>query len=226
MIYQLDDRYLFRHIPGSRKLASPAGQAWPKVLVKINEFGRRGEESTLPAAGQRVVVYGDSFISAEYTRESDTYVAQLARFLAEGAGPTVVLNAGVTGYGVDQEVLLMEDQLPRLKPDLVVIAVFAGNDFGDLLRNKLFRLDATDRLVRNAPEISPELRRDFSDPFPFSSIQLVRLVHSFYQQWGPRPPASVNLGDSTTTRLANRVAEYEDYVVKGDNMVRNLLADE
>ena len=77
MLYVLDDRYLFRHIPGSRKLAGAAGENGRKVLVTINAAGRRGDESALRQAVHRVVVYGDSFVSAEYTPESDTYVSQL-----------------------------------------------------------------------------------------------------------------------------------------------------
>jgi lysophospholipase L1-like esterase len=230
MLYVLDDRYLFRHIPGSRKLASAIGEDWPKVLVQINAAGRRGDESALPRAAHRVVVYGDSFISAEYTPEPDTYVAQLERLLQAPAGRTKVLNAGVTGYGVDQESLRIEDELPGLHPDLVVVAAYAGNDFGDLLRDKLYRLDDDGRLVANLPVIDASLRRDFQAPFEMSSIQIMRALQSAYEQWTRGRAAraaqpAVRL-DPMARRLANRTAEYETYVLRGDNVVRNLLDDE
>ncbi len=230
MLYMLDDRYLFRHIPGSRKLAGAAGENGRKVLVTINAAGRRGDESALRQAVHRVVVYGDSFVSAEYTPESDTYVSQLERLLNARVGVTKVLNAGVTGYGVDQERLRIEDDLPVIRPDLVIVAVYSGNDFGDLLRNKLSRLDDDGRLVPNVPVIDPALRRDFHAPFELSSIQIVRAFQSTYERWArgranrAAPPAA--LVDPTAARLANRQAEYEDFVVRGDNVVRNLLADE
>ncbi len=230
MIYTLDDRYLFRHIPGSRKLASAAGENGRKVLVTINAAGRRGDESGLRDAVHRVVVYGDSFISAEYTPERDTYVSQLERLLNERVGSTKVLNAGVTGYGVDQESLRIEDDLPVIRPDLVIVAAYSGNDFGDLLRDKLYRLDDDGRLIPNVPVIDPALRRDFHAPFELSSIQVVRALQSTYDQWARRrasgaapPAASV---DPTAARLAKRKSEYEDFVMRGDNVVRNLLADE
>ncbi len=227
MIYMLDDRYLFRHIPGSRKLASAAGEVGPKVLVRINQSGRRGDESTLPHASERIVVYGDSFIAAEYTREPDTYVAQLERLLG---GRAQVLNAGVTGYGVDQESLRIEDDLETVRPDLVIVAAYAGNDFGDLLRNKLYRLDADGRLAANVPVIDAALRREFRAPFEMSSIQIVRAVQSVYERWARRRPAREKPPsqaiDPTAARLAHRQAEYEEFVVRGDNVVRNLLADE
>jgi hypothetical protein len=41
----------------------------------------------------------------------------------------------------------MEEELPRLKPDLTIEAVFADNDFGDLLWHKLFKLGDDDRAI-------------------------------------------------------------------------------
>jgi len=230
MIYELDNRYLFRHIPGSRKLATVVGEAWPKVLVRINSAGRRGDESALPRAVHRVVVYGDSFVSAEATPEPETFAAQLTRLLNERSELTVVLNAGVTGYGIDQESLRIEDELPRLRPDLVIVAAYAGNDFGDLLRDKLYRLDDKGRLITNVPTIDDALRRDFRAPFEMSSIQIVRALQSAAEGWAMRRPglaASPSAPqDPMAVRLANRRAEYEDYVLRGDTVVRNLLADQ
>jgi hypothetical protein len=111
MIYQIDDRYLYKHIPGSVKRAGPAGGDSPKVLVRINAAGRRGDESGLPTAAYRVVVYGDSFVAAEPTPEPETFTARLQPFLSEKLPGTIVLNAGVTGYGVDQESLRNEVEL-------------------------------------------------------------------------------------------------------------------
>jgi hypothetical protein len=228
-IYELDDRYLFRQIPGARKLVGQAGR-WPKVLVQINADGRRGDESALPRAAHRVVVYGDSFIAAEATQEADTYVQQLGRVLSAQLGPTTVLNAGVTGYGVDQESLRIDDETPGLRPDLVVVATYAGNDFGDLLRDKLFRLDDDGGLKRNSPTIDPCLRAQFQSALQLSPIQIIRAAQVTYQALRPRPPgpavrSSVPL-DSMATLLGHRVAEYEEYVLRGDSVVRNLLDDE
>lgn len=42
---------------------------------------------------------------------------------------------------------MMEDQIGPLKPDLVIFAIYGGNDFGDLMRNKLYQLDQNQQLV-------------------------------------------------------------------------------
>jgi len=54
MIYALGDRYLFRQIPGSRKLDNPIGETWSKVLVRVNAVGRRGDELSLARAARWV----------------------------------------------------------------------------------------------------------------------------------------------------------------------------
>ena len=225
VIVAIDDRYLFQHVPESRRLAGAGDGSWPGVLVRINAAGRRGDESGLSRAARRVIVYGDSFIAAEDTPVDRTFAVSLERLLADRG--VAVLNAGVTGYGPDQVALRLQDEAAALKPDVVIVALFAGNDFGDLLRNKLFRLDADGALARNAPVIADDLRRDFTAPLAWSSIQVVRAVQSGWQRWRARraaaPPPVL---DRTGTRLANRLAEYESYVVNGDNVVRNLIADE
>ena len=227
MIFALDDRYLYRHIPGSRRLADAGDRSWPGVLVEINDAGRRGDESGLSRGARRIVVYGDSYIAAEYTPESDTFAAELERQLTARLGATEVLNAGVTGYGVDQVMLRIEDELPALRPSLTVVALYAGNDFGDLLRNKLFRIDDQGALVANRPVLGDDLRRAFTIPLEWSSIQIVRAVQSARDRASrPSEPAPAVAMDRTAVRLANRRAEYEDYVVTGDHTVRNLMADE
>lgn len=229
MIYQIDDRYLYKHIPGSVKRAGPAGGDTAKVLVRINAAGRRGDESGLPTAAYRVVVYGDSFVAAESTSQPETYTAQLQLLLNEKLRGTVVLNAGVTGYGVDQESLRMEDELPGLKPNLVVVAIYVGNDFGDLLRDKLYRLDEHGQLKRNVPVIDDSLRRAFHKPAELSSIQIIRAFQTVYEKG--QQDESPSLGgiapvDQTAVYLEHRRAEYENYVLGEDNIVRNFLADE
>lgn len=64
-----------------------------------------------------------------------------------------VINAGTSGYGPDQNLLRLEDEIPVLKPDIVVFQVFADNDFDDMIRNKIFEI-RDGRLVRRHPQIS------------------------------------------------------------------------
>ena len=44
-----------------------------------------------------------------------------------------------------------------------MVAVFAGNDFGDLLRGKIYALDEAGRLRPRSPRLGEGLRREFAD---------------------------------------------------------------
>jgi len=71
----------------------------------------------------------------------ETFVRRLGAELTAGLGTEVeAINAGVGGYGPDQALLRMRAELPRLRPDLVVVSLLAENDYGDVVRNRLVEL--------------------------------------------------------------------------------------
>jgi lysophospholipase L1-like esterase len=72
------------------------------------------------------------------------------------------VTAGVAAYGPDQSLLRLRDELAQLNPDLVVFTVFSGNDFGDLVRNRLFELSETGVLVPLSPRFSDGIQRSFT----------------------------------------------------------------
>lgn len=159
-IFQPDDRLIFKFIPNrvSVMTRSPLNGG-ETVTHRINSEGFRGDELLPAGAATRMVVYGDSFIHAFYSPQEETFAVRLGALLANRLGRQVeVVNAGVSSYGPDQISLKMEDELPRLRPDLVVVAIFAGNDYGDLLRNKMFRLGADGALVENHWKLDPKVR--------------------------------------------------------------------
>ena len=73
----------------------------------------------------KIVVLGDSVTFGVGVSENETYPYFLERQLKKnGIKDILVHNAGVSGYGVDQEFLyLRDDILPRIKPDLVVWSI-------------------------------------------------------------------------------------------------------
>jgi len=102
----------------------------------INQGGYRG-----PAAGsrgapaRRIVAAGDSFTFGYGVEEEQAWPRRLERDLdGPGEAFTEVLNLGVGGYGTWQEALWLERLLPDLRPDLVVVAFYVGNDPEDNLR--------------------------------------------------------------------------------------------
>ena len=61
--------------------------------------------------------------------------------------------------------------------DLVVFAVYSGNDYGDPIRNKLFRIGADGRLERRHPTIAPALREEFEQR-PIETLGLAGLLRA------------------------------------------------
>lgn len=250
---QTDPRYLYKYIPNSRRWQVPPDTVWqtakplPRgapLLIEFNAQGRRGDAIS-NARKERIVVYGDSFVAAYGTPVKQTFVSQLEQQLNQRLSKSLqAINAGVEGYGPDQESLVMEDEVASLKPELIVFSIYAGNDFGDLLRNKLFKLDDHDRLIPNRPAGLHlyDYQRPMFDGAPGQSrfqvlrrlkkvsdslrgSKFVRSVKSFlHMRQNPLFPAGSNT-ESLQHYLWTRQDEYSSYILRGDNNVYNLFAD-
>jgi lysophospholipase L1-like esterase len=130
------DRVLgWRNRPGARgEFVGPV--PFPvefRTPIRINSLGLRGGEiKDVAPGGKRVVVIGDSQAAGFEVPEHQTYEALLQRRLTNALGgtPVQVINAGVRGYGTDQELLEYERQIRKLHPDIVVLH-FSANDPDD-----------------------------------------------------------------------------------------------
>ena len=148
-------------------------------------------------ADLRVAVYGDSNVMARFSPWDETFTARLETALRDeldsneahqsAARRVEVVNAGVDGYGPDQSYLKMRAELASLRPDIVVLDVFADNDFGDLVRNRLFEV-RDGELVRHASPITfrPNPRLDRVRAY-LSTLLTVRAVHELLQRLGLEP---------------------------------------
>lgn len=228
-VYALDDRYLHRLVPNSGKVYKhDEANGGGEVEVRINSRGFREREfgPTAPPGTRRVIVYGDSFVEAEFTPLEESFTRQLERRLGE-AGAVEVLNAGVIAYGPDQVSLRVETEVDELRPDLIVVALFAGNDFGDLLRNKIYRLTPEGSLVKNDYRLSPVLRRQYRQP---RSVLLYKLRQAFARLGGEEVEADAPAEFSREAYVARSIRrcrqQYVSYVRDGDDVVRDLRGDQ
>lgn len=99
------------------------------VQVRTNSAGRFGPEAAEePRRGApRVILLGDSFVGATQMRYESTMAGLLPSLLAD-AGDVEVVNEGSSGYGTDQEILVLERRDARLRPDVVVLVFTVAND--------------------------------------------------------------------------------------------------
>ena len=198
--------------------------------VRVNSGGFRGNEASLRAASGvlRVAVLGDSFTEALQVDESATWAQQVQRRLA--ADPSCplrrgypagveVLNFGVGGYGTGQELLTWRHLARRYHPDLVLLAVYPGNDFIDnepqaRTDRPVFRLDGKGQL---------QLDNRFRDTpaYRFRTSLLGQLVDALMNQ-----SRLLQLLNEAKNRLANRPKAPRSTVVHRSPMATPAASDQ
>jgi lysophospholipase L1-like esterase len=101
--------------------------------IVINSSGTRGPEiPAKPAGEKRIAVIGDSLVLSVQVQYNQTFCALLEKRLNDHRTPAEpryrVINAGVQGYGPVEELNFYERVVKPLQPDVVLVAVYVGND--------------------------------------------------------------------------------------------------
>ena len=98
-----------------------------RTAVRINEKGLRDREHSYERQNnnERILVLGDSFAWGYGVEEAERFSQ-----LLEGSLGVEAINAGVSGYSTDQELLWYKNEGIKYDVDLVILQV-AGNDIGD-----------------------------------------------------------------------------------------------
>lgn len=148
LAYVFNKDYLVSLKPNIEKIYVRSEQNGGDIIHwRTNNDSFRGE-NLQDNPETRIIVYGDSNIQARFSEEKNTYTARLEQYLnAAGVTDIEVVNAGIIGFGPDQSLIRFRQEADRYNPDLVIFHIFADNDFGDILRNRLFHLDADHNLL-------------------------------------------------------------------------------
>lgn len=232
-IYRLHSEWLYESIPGASKIYihdADNGGHW--VRVDIGPDGWRGPPLVRDGERPRILVYGDSFVAAEFSRLEETWVAQLADALERRTGrPVETINAGLVGIGPDQVARRMPGDLERVAPDVAIVAITSANDFGDLVRNKLYALDADGTLVARNPEVGPAIAAGL-EPWWLAGSGWALLGRAAWRG-APLRLGSLGLGEDASAvtapslpeLLRDREREAHNAFVRGDPVARNLFED-
>ncbi len=127
---RVDTRYHHSFEPYSRlhMVSSPPGEF--DVWATINNYGLRGPNFTLEKkAGQkRIFIIGDSYTFGVGAKDDETIPAQLQRLIDPLHDKFQFLNLGRGSTSPLIYYLRLRDEVPKFKPDLVVMLL----DFSDL----------------------------------------------------------------------------------------------
>jgi lysophospholipase L1-like esterase len=171
--------------------------------VTINSSGYRGQEGT-PGKynGYRILILGDSITFGYALPVEATFSSQLQQLLLREKPDFEILNFGVGGYDILQEVALLEHRGLKFMPDMVVVG-YCLNDAGIasnnlkritkiqsrqsniLFRSRLFQF-ANDRIDRyrtinwmaqqNIPEVFSRTYKDRIDKIELNEKELHALI--------------------------------------------------
>jgi len=94
----------------------------------VDADGFRAKPSMTPPVGPPLLAIGSSFVMGDEVADDETWPAYL-----QGLIGRKVVNAGVSGYSLDQAVLRAERVVPQIKPVVVIVSFTAG----DIWRNEL-----------------------------------------------------------------------------------------
>ena len=110
---------------------------FPGLRVDINDLGfRDGLEETAPppAEDASVLVLGDSLAFGTGVAVDETFHRLLERQAGQiTSRPLHVYGAGVPGLGQVDELHHLEALAPVVRPDVVIVAIYEGNDLQDNL---------------------------------------------------------------------------------------------
>lgn len=175
--HQADDLYGHSLRPNLDGVYSLEGHS----NFQTNSRGFRDIERTLtkPPDTFRIAVIGDSYIEALQVESSQMFTTQLQSLLEGcnkfGKKKIEVIPFGVSGYSPIQYLLLIQNEVLKYSPDLIILALMTGNDIKDSYQNT-----RTSPLGPFIKADTPEYELDYSflqnDSYKFISSPLYKKI--------------------------------------------------
>lgn len=148
---QIDDETIYSLIPNKTTHLKYNNYDY---YIKTNSLGFTSPEIDLSKKGQnelRIMVLGDAFSMPEGLNFEYSYPSLLEKSLRQRYPQYSIniINAGVTGYGPNEEYAQLRKFIDTIKPDIVIDQFFI-NDFEDINVNKAERLSGIGFYVDNS----------------------------------------------------------------------------
>ncbi len=129
-LYEISDKL-------GHRMTANYNQSYSRVeytsLVQTNSMGFRDREYAEKNEGTlRVLVLGDSFLVSMGVEYEEMFTTRLEEMLNKDPGrhkEIQVINGSTDGYSPYQYLLLLKEKNHEIKPDIVLVAFYVGNDF-------------------------------------------------------------------------------------------------
>ena len=131
-----------------------------KWKFKINKQGLRNNadyDYKRTKNKLRIISLGDSHTQGYEARQDYTFSAIIEKYLNTHGYNAEVINAGISGFSTSEELLFLENEGIKYKPDYVVLGFYA-NDFEDNIKSNFFKLDKNDNLILQKNEHIPGVK--------------------------------------------------------------------
>ena len=108
--------------------------------IVYNNEGFRDNDFELKKKGFRVAILGDSYVDAQQVPFEHMFANQLEDLMNHDLRSIEVMNFGVSGYGTDQELIMLGNKVLKYKPD-VVLLMYVHNDIQEIYTNNLIKYE-------------------------------------------------------------------------------------
>jgi hypothetical protein len=177
--YRYDSELGWVPVPGSSTSVTNART----IAARHNSLGLRDEEFSLDAR-PTIMFLGDSFVWGLDAEANERFT----ELLKPHVGDYKILAAGVSGYGTDQEYLLLKKLWPQVKPAVVVLVFCTNNDRQDNSSNiryegyqkPYFTIRADGSLQLQGQPVPKSRLQAIKEDWWVRHSWLVRLVNAVY----------------------------------------------
>lgn len=176
------------------------------IRIQHNADGFRDRAHTAKSK-KRIAFVGDSFVWGYDAEQEERFTEKLQALLPDWE----ILNLGVSGYGTDQEFILLQKYFERYQPEIVVL-VFSDNDVEENTLNqahggyyKPYFEEVDHQLVERGVPVPKCLRYYRAEHPLFFRSELMQFSFTRYLAWSaPRHVSSKN----PTLRLVQEIRTY------------------
>jgi lysophospholipase L1-like esterase len=159
--YHTDAQYgeftLRRMRPNSEFWHTSQDGSWRFVINKQGLRNYKDFEYEKPEGTIRIISLGDSMTQGYEVRQDYTFSVIIEKYLNNHGLNAEVINAGVSGFSTAEELLFLENEGIKYKPDFVILGFFA-NDFLDNLKVNFFKLGENGDLMIQKKEHIPGVK--------------------------------------------------------------------